>query len=627
MAIKRSERLHLNTDFSSTPNGPLLITLDTNNNTVKYVFHVASPSASSSSLSLEVYMPIACIICFLIVLFFIYIVNNICSKSFKKSLRSGFCLWDTHVRNRVQTVVYPTRIDFVNHSGRPSLNRQSFDLKKSEEPRNGFYNVRRVSDLHSKGRYLNNNYDRIYSEYQPNNLIHNYNQDKLYKSNENTNNEIAISEKVKFVSNSQKYLVDSGVNRLKSRSVEISSQLVAFKDKPDREKHKMRRSYSISKFDHRKWHRTAKSNNNKNANDKWPSKIMSDYEMSKFLSRNMDKSSEIGDVVPNNSIDTVRCDTIDSQTVTNTEESLSVIHYFNKNQIKTVNLELPTSQESLTTGFDNKLSLLEKDKFSSSALNISELNEKSAKKVSRFRRRSSTFRQNTSEVSKESTLTKISNKLLEKTFNERSFLRNFRFGLKSDSELETTQMKKSSKENKHAQPYSRLCKSFTFLSQRVNDNFKKDFKISKKCSKSCEPIKVSSFKKPRSFRTNERNYLKNINFIKSKGFMSSMSSIFEKVASIRNKHKNENERTLLKQLIKANYNDVAIQTSILTSGSNSFNSHATTLMQTNTFGSIVANFGSASIKRSRNVEQSNRYRSTMHNDTNGLSESDTSRFG
>lgn len=65
--------------------------------------------------------------------------------------------------------------------------------------------------------------------------------------------------------------------------------------------------------------------------------------------------------------------------------------------------------------------------------------------------------------------------------------------------------------------------------------------------------------------------------------------------------------------------DAAVQTSIISEGS-SFNSQVTTLLQTNNYGSIIANFGSASVHQNA-MNHKGIYRLRAYSEGNGLSDS------
>ena len=138
-----------------------------------------------------------------------------------------------------------------------------------------------------------------------------------------------------------------------------------------------------------------------------------------------------------------------------------------------------------------------------------------------------------------------------------------------------------------------------------------------------QKLREKTSEKNISFKSNQNNYLKNLSAFKSKGFFS-MTSIFEKVSSVSTWNKGKAEKVISSQINDSNNvtSDAITQSSSMVfSNSSSLNSQLTT-MQTNNFGSIIANFGSANMKCSQTIK-SKRHRTCS--DINGLSASDSSQ--
>jgi hypothetical protein len=174
------------------------------------------------------------------------------------------------------------------------------------------------------------------------------------------------------------------------------------------------------------------------------------------------------------------------------------------------------------------------------------------------------------------------------------------------------------------------------VNKKEEENSSSDFKDRKKIFSS-EPTRLSAFT---SSATKPNYYLKNINRLKSKigGSQVSLSSLIDKVNDVANMA-NHNKFKLLKQENETIFDnrpstspktkDVSIQTSSIlttqTTDTSSISSHGATV-QSNTFGSIVAHFGSASIQQNQTAGfQSKRILLRAYSDGNCLSTSGESK--
>ena len=140
-----------------------------------------------------------------------------------------------------------------------------------------------------------------------------------------------------------------------------------------------------------------------------------------------------------------------------------------------------------------------------------------------------------------------------------------------------------------------------------------------------QKLKEKTSEKNISFKSNQNNYLKNLSAFKSKGFLS-MTSIFEKVSSVSTWNKGKAEKVINRINDSNNVTSDALtqSNSMVFSNSSSLNSQLTT-MQTNNFGSIIANFGSANIKCSQTFKAKRTTRHRTCSEINGVSGSDSSQ--
>lgn len=157
-------------------------------------------------------------------------------------------------------------------------------------------------------------------------------------------------------------------------------------------------------------------------------------------------------------------------------------------------------------------------------------------------------------LTKESKLiNKLSSKLKEKSkrlFNLKSIFHTWlnNFVTKSD--------------NSH---YVRLCKSFTFLSQKVNENPKETSPDRKHTTVFIsEPYKLAAM--PIPLRHQQSNYLKNLNAFKLKSGYLSTSSIYETVKSVTSLVTARNEKKMNQEERNKVVSDAAVQTSIISEG-------------------------------------------------------------
>ena len=177
----------------------------------------------------------------------------------------------------------------------------------------------------------------------------------------------------------------------------------------------------------------------------------------------------------------------------------------------------------------------------------------------------------------------------------------------------------SNRQSTRYSTYSRLCKSFTLLTRQ--SSFKQPRKKSTKTKKfSSEPVKLNNSNSSSTNSNNSSlkrvngasyqhklNYLKNLTTFEQHIEIESLQLLVKKLENV------TNLSTLLKSITakpcgSKTYHDASVQTSMTyiattatcadtSSQSSSFNSHGTTtIMQTNCFGSIVGNFGSAMIQ-------------------------------
>jgi hypothetical protein len=313
------------------------------------------------------------------------------------------------------------------------------------------------------------------------------------------------------------------------------------------------------------------------------------------------------------------------------------------------NNDLDLERNNLKISNNQQKKDLTPNELPSLVLNCSEINSSDKKNYkipkSQLRHRSSTFKAlnllNKSNKEK-TTLVKLGNKF--KNFSSENLIKSICKDFKENNSLFSI-FSLSKVQTKNGYKYSRMCKSFTFVSHKLSDNIqvKKEAKQSPNKSKiintaqsvtqniaqelkvsSSEPNKLSNFVNK---STNSTTYIQNSNEFNTNGFIS-MNSLNEKLGTLSTWKPTRLDASIqessdkLKTLQKGKSVDAAIQTSLITSDTSSFNSHATTLLHTNTFGSIMANFGSITINPSsvNNVHKKlGRARHRAYSDGNGLS--------
>lgn len=539
---------------------------------------VKSKTSSDSSISYEVALPIMFIIIFMLLLFLTYFIKEVVIQKRK------FCFTKRNQNQHSQrNMIHPPgNSDYsqlrvpLNYANPTKLNES---CQYYEEPRAGFYHVQKINSFN---RNYNLNYEKIYSDKfkrMPSSLmIQIQNGQKLGKIDEINSYGLPSVKNLELMEPNQ---FERNLARIKSKSINLNNSQMHFKEKITKSD-RLRRSYSNSKLDVKKWQSLmAKQKPSYNKNKKWPSKVMSEHELKLFLAQN--KKLRL-------------------QGVEQTNNDLYRIKSFRN---------IPASHPNRSR-MEMNSSNLEK------SLNNTQTNAK--KQFNNNNRSNDQKSVHLSFSFKDSTLSKLSQKLKEKT-SEKNILKKI---LKEDK-LEANSF--TNKQTKNLK-YSRLCKSFTFLSQKVTeDTIKKKLIESTKNSEklnafSSDPSKINSFA---SIKNNQNNYLKNLSAFKSKGFMS-MSSIFKEVNSVSNWNKHKTEKEINCRVNDTN-NDTNMQAiSLMFSNSSSLNSQLTTLMQTNNFGSIMANFGSASIRGTQAGQSTRLNRHRTYSDGNGLSDTDTSRI-
>lgn len=681
-------------------NGHLKLKIDSNpgeNQTTPDGFILVpkiSQIESSSKTRYEVFLPIIFIILFMLLLFFIYAFNNL-------NLRNRFknCCCFIFGRKRSHQIPYIGRIDFQNGPIQPGVYLRQPNFNNYEEHSN-FYQIP------SSNFYNYHNYEQIYPPYaNSHNIItiqNNYKLNQFYSSESSSDydpNTIDDKFDNKFYFNESKFAnsnfqnptqnyyhvgnLRSEVKRL--RSVGVDFEVPKSKKNIARsvKRRSVRRSYSISRIDPNKWRKQLEKRNQTDRLDNWSTKIMSEYELKKFLIQENKLKTQTAQILRNNcsesffQLNQSKLNALNQIYAHNNDDSLqNNFNSLTNPDESTLNSQIESSEvlnstenkkkysltksysglltkdifssidfdKSLNTKTDAKLESMVKKtdsvnkKFSSMALNLSEINDADKSKIKKkeiIRQRSSTIKTlnqpDSFKKNRENTLKKLGNKLKDLS-NEGSLIKSICKEIKNATSIDKDLNKKGKK-------YSRLCKSFTFLSQRVSENIKLkkgNFYEHKKLDDDhvfvSEPTKLSSVSiLPISFKPCQMNYLKNINLLKAKGFRS-MNSILEKIEPVAKwkKSLNSTEATnpsiILSDIISPKkdkvFCDAAIQTSMVVSNeSSSFNSHVTTLMHSNNFGSILANFGSASIQFSQGNFCSRKLRMRAYSDGNGLSDS------
>ena len=193
----------------------------------------------------------------------------------------------------------------------------------------------------------------------------------------------------------------------------------------------------------------------------------------------------------------------------------------------------------------------------------------------------------------------------------------------NDDEYKATSALKlaSRRQSTRDSTYSRLCKSFTLLTRQSSFKQPRKKPTTKTKKFSSEPVKLNNSNSSSSNSNNtslkrvngasyqhKLNYLKNLTTFEQHIEIESLQLLVKKLENV------TNLSTLLKSITtkpcgSKTYHDASVQTSMTyiattnatcadtSSQSSSFNSHGTTtIMQTNCFGSIVGNFGSAMIQ-------------------------------
>lgn len=650
----------------------------------------------SSKTRYEVFLPIVFIILFMLLLFFIYAFNNLNLKNRFKN-----CCCFLFGRKRSDQIPYMARIDFQNGPMQPGVYLRQPNFNNYEEHSN-FYQIP------SSNFYNYHNYEQIYPAHaNPHNIItiqNNYKLNQYYSSESSSDydpNTIDDKFDNKFYFDESKFASSNFQNRtqnyyhignLRSEGKRLKKVGIGHEAPKSRKniarsvkRRSVRRSYSISRVDPNKWRKQLEKRNKIDSLDNWSTKIMSEYELKKFLIQENMLKTQTAQILRNNCSESFfhpnqsRLNVLnqiyahknddslqnnlnsltnpDESTLNSQIESSEVLNSTENKKKYSMTKSysgLLTKELSLFSSIDLNKSLNNKNDIklesmvkkthsinqnsSSMALNLSEINDSDKSKIKLkeiIRHRSSTIKTlNQSESlkkSRENTLKKLGNKIKDLS-NEGSLIKSICKEIKNATSVDKDLNKKGKK-------YSRLCKSFTFLSQRVSENIKlkkTNFCEHKKLDDDhvfvSEPTKLSSVSiLPISFKPSQMNYLKNIHLLKAKGFRS-MNSILEKIEPVAKWKKSLNSSDANNQSFflsdkdspknKKAFCDAAVQTSMVASNeSSSFSSHVTTLMHSNNFGSILANFGSASIQYSQSNFYSRKLRMRAYSDGNGLSDS------
>ena len=673
---------------------------------------VTSSNRSSNSKHYEIMLPVVFILLFMAGLFIIYAIRNL---DLKKIITKP--LTKKRKSKRPYSLVHP-RQEVYNRSAIYKKPTSLQGLNYYEDQTGGFYRVQNpyILNTHPANYIINNNYDQIYSA-QTNNLILNLQacqlNNNVYQNDDYSNYNFQKIDQLA----SRNYISSNEVKKLDNltRSIEIDYD-------QSNEKFVYRRSYSNSKLDYHKWQRALQKRPTYYKFDDWSSKVLSEFELKKFLSQenqfafkrpnnnssnlqvlrencsesllqinvNPAKVQILNSIYNSNGsnaynpqketlIQSKSFDRRDELTVNLTQENI----YTNTELIKEKKMSMSKSYSGFTNhneyyqgqvpylnekndqvesylmqqkAFSNNklahrmqtLDQINENEYSSFIFNSSELS--SSANFNKIQKRSSTIKAvdslNKSNI--ESSLLKFGNKLKNISTENMLFKNIYKElrGFKSlendyDNEPNDTLFSTSYRDGPIGQKsskYLRLCKSFTFLSNRSAEakhirkekNFSKTFHSivqhkSKKPERisASEPIKLSSSS---SFKPSQNNYLKSFSLIKTKGYYS-INSLVDKVSHVASltKLKNNSEINFKPLVEKVNKNfgddhgryvhDAAVQTSIVISDTSSFNSHATTL-QTNFYGSILGNFGSALIQR---TQISYKMRPRAHSEGNVLS--------
>jgi hypothetical protein len=542
-----------------------------------------------SMIALEVALPIAFIVVFLIILLLTYFLKEIVIRK-KKKKSFAATNRNQHQNSRILNSMDYTQVRKLNNYANVTTSKLNESAQYYEEPRAGFYHVQKLNHNYNYEKIYSDKFKRIQSNLIPMPPIQFCNNNnKLCKIEETNSYGLPSIHNFEPLNSNETSRYEINLTKNKSKSINLNaSQLLnkqMKKDEKKSEKNRIRRSYSNSKLDIKKWQSLlAKQKPCLNKHKKWPSKIMTEHELKTFLAQNKKLTIKNNNVsILNSEKDLYRIKKFTTTTTTTTCTTTTTTNTF-----ETIN---PKLTETNIKKVNNRLSLMK-------ALNI-----------------------NLSETKlslKENTLVKLGQKLKEKTKSEKNML--LLKNVKISKEEKLNDPNSFSIANKHLKnvKYSRLCKSFTFLSHKLNDSITKKKVINsiKVNSFASDPSKLGSFS---SFKTNQNNYLKSMHTFKTKGL--SMSSIFEKVSSVTNWNKNVNSR------INDSNNISNPQTnSLMFSNSSSLNSQLTTLMQTNNnFGSIIAsNFGSVNLKNQMGVNSKLKQKSMRqrtYSDGNCLSES------
>jgi hypothetical protein len=551
-----------------------------------------------------------------------------------------------HSGKQPQPVAYPINFNNLNNYAK------NIDLNGNnyyEDKNIGFYRIQnpyeprqpvKLVQHHHQNFFSNrNNYEYTHS-HQNDNQINNHavvvlqemKLNQMYQSEENLSENFAIVQpksQLKFLSKS-------------TLGIESTRQV---NDKNDR------RSYSNSKLDYQKWQRTLTKQPTYNHINIWSSKILSEHEQKKFLAQS--SSSPVYRQKTKQQFTSLhgssRLTTSWIQQETQQQHDLLKERRNNKcksfsglsqkiNRNNSTDKNLQVISALMMNNRSRRVAKLNQE-FSSIIFNSSEIDSVLANNKQQLRQRSSTFKaidnfggsQTTTQQKRNSALVRFGHKL-KNLSTERMLVKTgsgFKTFENQDMQMDSANPDSANKlisslfsvPQKRNSKYSRLCKSFTFLSMSSNVLQQAQNTAN---AYSSDPNKLSMSLK-RNSNQSQINYLKNLSAFEREIELESLNLLVKKLENV------TNLSVLLKNLAKSTktYNDACVQTSQLidsnSSQSSSFNSHGTTLMQTNCYGSIVGNFGSVMIQPSAkmistehvNVRKQNFLRS--HSDGTGLS--------
>ena len=264
----------------------------------------SSSISSTNTFNYEVILPIVFVLAFMLVLFLVYIMNNLECRNY---IRRVCCHLYKRKRRKPYPIVHPLRNSI--HGGKrgpntephyaPKMNMNNYGQPNIElngknyyeEASTGFYRLQNPYEPNNHQYFAHMAYKNATNPHYNNNSNNNY--DQMYQLEQQQTTAVINMQGVKLnrMYQSEEKSIDYVQQDGPNLGVEQSAMRNKFSKSTEIEcEHHVenlasRRSYSHSKLDYQKWQRALTKRQTYNRIDNWPSKVLSECELKKFLAQ------------------------------------------------------------------------------------------------------------------------------------------------------------------------------------------------------------------------------------------------------------------------------------------------------------------------------------------------------